>query len=183
MAINPANITTIRVGELVPSEPTLTDKIAIEQGTDLFRCTVQELADLLTLNTGALQYEIKTLNVNQTYIDTNFDSSGLGRLLCQGFAICNGNNGTVNIDGLVSVAYGSNYNVVGGFGGSKDAVVVSHSHTVGALGDVSNNKELRFGTNADIETRFETLTTSTVGVSGINKNMQPYIVQLKIMKL
>jgi len=183
MAINPAEITTIRVGELVPSTPTLTDKIAIEQGTDLFRCTLQQIADLLTLNTGALQYEIKTLNVNQAYIDTNFDATGLGRLLCQGFAICNGNNGTVSEDGLVSLGYGINYNTIGGFGGSKDAVVVAHSHTVGALGDVSNNKDIRFGSNPDVETRFETLTTSTVGVSGLNKNMQPYIIQLKIMKL
>jgi len=61
--------------------------------------------------------------------------------------------------------------------------VVSHSHTVGALGNVSSSKSLRFGSNPDVETDFETLTTSTAGVDGTDKNMQPYIVQLYIMKL
>ena len=39
-----------------------------------------------------------------------------------------GQNGTVSVDGLVDVGYGTNYNVIGGFGGSKDAVVVAHTH-------------------------------------------------------
>ena len=32
------------------------------------------------------------------------------------------------LDGLVDVGYGTNYNVIGGFGGSKDAVVVAYTH-------------------------------------------------------
>jgi hypothetical protein len=96
----------------------------------LYKCTIQELVDLLSLNVGTLQYEVKTLYVNQEYIDNNFDETGLGINLMLGYAICNGANGTASVDGLVDVGYGTNYNVIGGFGGSKDAVVVEHSHVI-----------------------------------------------------
>lgn len=184
MAINPADITTIRVGELASALPNLTDNIPHEIGTDLFRCTIQELVSLVLLNASAFQYEIKTLSVDQTYIDTNFDETGLGRLICLGWAIVNGQNGTVSEDGLVSLAYGSSYDAVGAFGGFKDSIVVDHFHNVsftelpnGASGspgyDGGNNRYLE---NATIQ-------TASTGVSGLNRNMQPYIVQLKMMKL
>ena len=193
MAINPADITTVRVGQLPPDLPTLESNIAHELGDILYKCTIQELVDLLSLNVGTLQYEVKTLYVNQEYIDNNFDETGLGINLCTGFAICNGANGTVSVDGLVDVGYGTNYNVIGGFGGSKDAVVVAHTHgqrtssgngfdlpqikisgggaTTGVAGDTSS-----------AGTRMQVLTDET-GVDGTDKNMQPYIIALKIMKL
>lgn len=67
-------------------------------------------------------------------------------------------------------------------GGSKDAVLVSHSH------GVSNIGESRYGSNSgnpgselhgsegdssDYH-QVPTITTSTVGVSGVGKNLQPY---------
>jgi len=183
MAINPADITTVRVGQLPPDLPTLESNIAHELGDILYRCTIQELVDLLSLNVGTLQFEVKTLYVNQEYIDNNFDETGLGINLCTGFAICNGANGTVSVDGLVDVGYGTNYNVIGGFGGSKDAVVVEHSHTYNSINNVGK-AVLAFDSVGDKQgASYFTANTNTVGVSGTDKNMQPYIIALKIMKL
>ena len=130
-----------------------------------------------------LKGDVKEVDCDATYIALNFDNTGLGVNDRAGWAICNGLNGTKDRNGRVGIGYGSAYTTIGATDGSKDAVVVTHSHTVGALGDVSSNKFLRFGTNPDVETQFESLTTSATGVSGDNKNMQPYIVSLFIQKL
>jgi hypothetical protein len=193
MAINPADITTVRVGQLPPDLPTLESNIAHELGDILYKCTIQELVDLLSLNVGTLQYEVKTLYVNQEYIDNNFDETGLGTNLMLGYAICNGDNGTPPMDGLVSVGYGTNYNVIGGFGGSKDAVVVAHTHgqrtSSGNGFDLPQIKISGGGTTTGVAgdtssagTRMQVMTDET-GIDGTNKNMQPYIIALKIMKL
>jgi hypothetical protein len=64
MAINPAEITTIRVGQLTPESPTLSSIISHELSDELKRCTIAQIVDLLNLNIGTLQYEIKTLTKN-----------------------------------------------------------------------------------------------------------------------
>lgn len=179
MAINPAEITTIRVGELSPALPLLDSKISIENGTDLFRCTISELIDLLNINIGSFQYEEKTLHVTQDYIDTNFDATGLGLGFLSGWAICNGLNGTKPCDGLVSIGYGTNYNVIGAFGGSKDAVVVAHTHNIRVNTNAAGTGFPAF----EAASAQGTFATESTGVSGVDKNMQPYIVALKIMKL
>jgi hypothetical protein len=209
MAINPALITTIRVGELPIGDIELTSKIGVENGTDLQQVTGQDLIDFVNINATGFQFEIKDLWVSQAYIDDNFDGTGLGVSLCEGYAICNGQNGTPNLDGLVSVGYGNNYNVIKAIGGSKNAVVVEHNHyTVVSGSETSNNdNSLWDGSNAgrkdlgltskafgqSIDPFDYELTTSagnidggktnSVGETGINKNMQPYMVLLKIMKL
>jgi hypothetical protein len=179
MAINPSEITTIRVGELPTGSVTVDSKFAVENGTDLEQVTGQQVVDFINTNSNAFQFEVRDLWVNQTYIDTNFDGTGLGTGIMEGWAICNGQNGTPPMDGLVSIGYGTNYNVIGAFGGSKDAVVVAHTHN------------LRVNTNAagtgfpafEAASAQGTFATESTGVSGTDKNMQPYIVLLKIMKL
>jgi len=181
MAINPSEITTIRVGELPIGEIELTSKIGVENGTDLQQISGQDLVDFVNINANAFQFEIKDLWVSQAYIEDNFDGTGLGVELCEGYAICNGQNGTPNLDGLVSIGYGNNYNVIKAIGGSKDAVVVSHSHTyINGAPTPGYYVDGTGGPNGYLGTPF---TTETVGVSGTNKNMQPYMVLLKIMKL
>jgi hypothetical protein len=181
MPINPADISTIRVGELPVGSITLTSKLAVENGTDLQQIDGQALVDFVNTNASALQFEVKDLWVNQAYIDNNFDETGLGINLLVGYALCNGQNGTPPMDGLVSIGYGTNYNVVGAFGGSKDAVLVQHSHTY----DKPTTVAINSGAGSERPNTQVTLaqSTSTVGVSGTNKNMQPYIVLIKIMKL
>jgi hypothetical protein len=180
MAINPAEITTIRVGELTQGAITLTSKIAIENGTDLERIDGQDLVDFVNTNANTFQFEIKDLWVSQSYIDTNFTGTGLGIELMVGYAICNGQNGTPNLDGLVSIGYGTNYSVIKAVGGSKNAVVVEHTHNVQILGGGAGDT---FPTLNDGTGTGRTYVTESTGVSGAGKNMQPYMVLLKIMKL
>ena len=136
---------------------------------------------------SAQQYDIKAIYANSTYLGNNFDSSGLGKNLRTGWAICNGNNGTPNISNRVIVSYGNDFPTLNAVGGSKDAVVVAHSHKlrtstrdrgdIGNLVETANEEEY---TDADYTPRAE---TTTEGESGVGKNMQPYIVLVYIMKL
>ena len=137
---------------------------------------------------SAQQYDIKAIYANSTYLGANFESDGLGKNLRTGWAICNGNNGTPNISNRVIVSYGSDFPTLKAVGGSKDAVVVAHSHEITNSGNVNNGqsgedlgaKTARWdrgsGTllNGDV---------STEGESGVGKNMPPYIVLVYIMKL
>lgn len=129
--------------------------------------------------------EIAVTSLSSTaFLNANFDSTGLGKNNYRGWAIMNGNNGTVNRKGRVSVAYDSiRYPTLGVTGGSEDAVVVAHSHEM-TFTTVENDAGST-GTNLNnTQTPAEfTATTSTVGESGIGKNMQPYIITLFIQKL
>jgi hypothetical protein len=201
MAINPAEITTIRVGELPTGTIDLTSKLAVENGTDLQQISGQDLVDFVNINANAFQFEIKDLWVSQSYIDNNFNETGLGIELCEGWAICNGQNGTPNLDGLVTIGYGNNYNVIKAVGGSKNAVVVEHQHLMFAANnggqtgiDITSidNVARRGSAGGDNDYRMMKPTDASsptvglsgfAGVSGENKNMQPYMVLLKIMKL
>lgn len=157
--------------------------------------------------------DIKEVFCTPTYLTTYFTQSGpnagLGIGERAGWAICNGNNGTPNDDGKVIVAYGTSYPVLGATGGSTDAVVVSHAHYVAVAGTetTTSDTSLYDGSNPTkkekgLTTRaynqgsdpfdYELTTsdgpidsgkTSSSGESGAGKNMQPYVVRLKIMKL
>ncbi len=124
--------------------------------------------------------DIKRIKCDITYLNDNFEVNGLGKNLRLGWAICNGNNGTDNLAGRVGIGYGTGYSTLGATGGSKDAVVVSHSHNVVINGQGGGDGYVTY--NDGIGSA-HTYTTNTVGVDGTNKNMQPYIVQLYIMKL
>ena len=183
--INPNDITTIRVGELPPNIPTLESKIPHELGADLNYFTIQQLIAFLQPYVGVFQYETKRLAVNQAYITDNFDETGLGRNICLGWAIRNGNNGTDNIDGKVGIAYGASNNVIGRTGGSRDAVLVQHNH---AMGDQSGSSgsgttNIRYLGREMESNSLGIPYTDFSGESGVGKNMQPYIVDLYIMKL
>ena len=98
-----------------------------------------------------------------------------------GWAICNGNNGTPPMQGRTIVNYGGDFTTLNATGGSKDAVVVEHNHTghvIKATGTWRGGGD-DSGDNATSTTG----NVSTTGVSGTNKNMQPYIVLVYIMKL
>jgi len=139
---------------------------------------------------SAQQYDIKAIYANSTYLGDNFDSNGLGKNLRTGWAICNGNNGTPNISNKVIVSYGSDFPTLNAVGGSKDAVVVSHSHkTIASTGAViphstSNNfynQGQTWSASGTIDEKYSGIAFE--GESGVNKNMQPYIVLVYIMKL
>lgn len=178
--IDPNLVTTKSVGELPPLPLTVDSVIPHELTGDLYKGTIQQLVQLIRPLVGKLQFEIVELDVNTQYIIDNFDETGLGKNLCEGFAICNGLNGTKNRNGVSSIGYGSTFNFTGVFGGSKDAVVVEHSHSIAT----SPNDNVGFVTaKASSATGGTAITTASAGVSGLNKNYHPYIVTLTIMKL
>ena len=149
------------------------------------RTILNELAD------GSAQTgDVKEIDVLTSYIAANFDPSGLGINERAGWAICNGNNLTRDRGGRVAIQYSSTYPVLGAVGGSKDAVIVAHTHKVG-MSNITGTDFNRLiaqnggsgGTSSAIGGKGGIVDTSTVGESGVGKNMQPYIVTLFIQKL
>ena len=140
-----------------------------------------ETALLDFIQSNVQQYDIKAIYANSTYLGNNFESDGLGKNLRAGWAICNGNNGTPNISNRVIVSYGSDFPTLKAVGGSKDAVVVEHNHTGHVIKATSTWRG--GGDNSGDNATSTTGNVSTTGVSGTNKNMQPYIVLVYIMKL
>lgn len=197
MAIDPSQITTNQLKELPPAPFSDSDNIPHEVGDILSRGTLGELVAYLQSKSISYQYEIKYIRPpgnGSSYINANFDmnpgaNQGLGKAggLWEGWQICNGNNGTDNLDGQTLIGYGANHTVIGQFLGSKDAVVVSHTHTV------SPNTNIAFGGGTVPRNRAVaeaggtglpiTVTVDSSGESGIGKNMQPSMVVLAIMKL
>jgi hypothetical protein len=183
MAIDPNNTTTVRLDELPPAPLSLTDLFPHQVGTDLKTATLQDLVNFISIHSSALQYEIKRMNVDQTYIDNNFDVTGLGINLCEGFAICNGQNGTTEMDGLSGVGYGAVFNTVGGFGGYPNSTLPAHNHTAGLpsnTGGTAGSGGIQYnGANNNTVT----ITTTTTGSDATGKNYHPHIIQLYMMKL
>jgi hypothetical protein len=126
-----------------------------------------------------------------------------------GWVLCDGTNGTPNLRDRFVIGAGSSY-AVAATGGSKDAVVVAHSHsgsvsgTTGGAGGHSHNITLSSQTGAGVQPLGATnnsagtgstqavgdhshsfsgsFSTSSAGVSGTNANLPPYYALAYIMK-
>tara|TARA_R110000822_G_scaffold76214_4_gene183177 strand:+ start:4534 stop:5094 length:561 start_codon:yes stop_codon:yes gene_type:complete len=186
MALDPALLSSTRIGQLAPADFSLTDNLAHEVGTELKRGTVQQLVALVAPLVTALQFQVIELDVTASYIADNFDATGLGTNLCLGYAICNGQNGTKNRNGLVSLAYGVNYTAVGGLGGSATNVLTVANIPplqVPYTGSNANNGDpgLLIVTAATESNGIKNLVTGGTGTA--HNIMQPYIITLKIQKL
>jgi hypothetical protein len=139
-----------------------------------------EFKDFILVNNW-LKGDTKEVVCDSTYMNTHFDANGIGRLERAGWAIMNGYAGlTPNDNGRVVIAYGTDYTTLGATGGNKDAVVVEHSHSIAT----SPNSNFGYVTaQASTSTGGTPINTASTGESGVNKNMQPYVVRLRIMKL
>ena len=128
--------------------------------------------------------DIKVIKADATYLANNFEVDGLGKNLRAGWAICNGNNGTDNLQGRVPIHYSADF-PLGTVGGSKDAVVVEHSHKIGDQSGSSGSGTINTRyIGKEIESNSLGIPyTDNTGVSGTNKNMQPYLATVYIMKL
>lgn len=187
MAINPNDITTVRVGELPSAAFSLTDKIPHEVGVDLKQGTIQDLITFITPFIGAIQFQVITLHVNSAYIAANFDGTGLGINLMAGYAICNGNNGTLNKDGRVGIAYGATKNVIGQFGGTTTSTITSQIAGFGVGGDTgglpAGQLLVSSGVN-EVGEFLESVKKSSAPPAGQSISiMQPYLVELQVMRL
>ena len=186
--IDPNLITTVRTGELPASPFSLTDKIAHEVGVDLKQSTIQELITFMTPFIGAIQFQVITLHVDAAYIADNFDGTGLGTNLMLGYAIVNGQNGTINKDGRTGIAYGAVYNAVGAIGGATTHLLTvneipPHKHDLPT--DTAGSQDLQsLMSNSGSDEGFDgnNLSAQTGGGQAHN-NMQPYLVELQVMKL
>jgi microcystin-dependent protein len=116
-----------------------------------------------------------------------------------GWALCNGSNGTPDLRNRFVVGAGSTY-AVDATGGSADAIVVSHTHTITDPGhfhtttaaDTTNQDRIQQGTetergavmnNINSNTKTTGITVNSAGSSGTNANLPPYYALAYIMKL
>lgn len=112
-----------------------------------------------------------------------------------GYVLCNGSNGTPDLRDRFIVGAGSTY-AVNATGGSADAVVVSHTHSVTDPGHVHGGipnvtiATAASGSGAGANSNNFTNSSSAVtgisiqssGVSGTNANLPPYYALCYIMK-
>ena len=123
-----------------------------------------------------------------------------------GWALCNGANGTPNLTDKFIVGAGNTYGY-GATGGTKDATLVSHSHTgstggagshshtyskagtpgtasMGSgVGSTSVNKGSTTTNTSSIGNHTHSVSISTNGSSATNKNLPPYFALCYIMRL
>ena len=163
-----------------------------------------------SIPTTDLYGDTKEIVCDAAYLNANFNmvagpTMGLGKNLRLGWAIMNGNNGTPNDNGKVTIAYGSSYTTLEATGGNKNTVLPEHFHYMFAsevntggpsIGIVTEDKNVARATSGKDELGYEmgyagvsnvdsdTLgRTSTEGQVVADNNMQPYIVRLRIMKI
>jgi hypothetical protein len=121
-----------------------------------------------------------------------------------GYVLCNGNNGTPDLRDRFIVGAGSTY-AVNATGGSTDAIVVSHTHTIndsghthttstrqqyGGSGDINDPNQWGLDVNnTNFGTRVAATSSSVTGISvnstgssGTNANLPPYYALCYIMK-
>ena len=202
-----ADFTTVQVSELPPLAPTIESLLAHQIGDVLYKMTLPELLTLISIQSSARKYEIKQVRApNAAYISDNFDmtigaTQGIGKPtgLWAGWAICNGNNGTDNLDGQALIGYGAIYETVGQFVGEKEHVLTvpempAHSH----LNGITDGQQRIFvyggtkegmpglatsGVDDYVEARTYQGRTSSIGGGAPFSVIQPSMVILTIMKI
>lgn len=121
--------------------------------------------------------------------------SGSIATIPSGWFLCNGLNGTPNLQDRFIVGAGSSY-AVAALGGTVDAVVVAHSHTLNDSGHAhayntsSATITAAAGAGTALATQASATTTSvvtgiivnTAGVSGTGANLPPYFALAYIQK-
>lgn len=126
--------------------------------------------------------------------------SGSIATIPSGWLLCNGTSGTPDLRDKFVIGAGSTY-AVAATGGSKDAIVVSHTHTAtvtdpGHTHAYGNAQRVQVGTdngtaydgqtgsafNTQSNTTGISVSNSTTGSSGTNANLPPYYALAFIMK-
>lgn len=158
-----------------------------------------ELKRLQPVKDMWLPGDVKQVDCSNVYVAANFDSTGLGIGERLGWAVCNGNNGTLNRGGRVSIGYtaldidpadnvwDAVYNNLGATGGEKKHLLTideipSHQHNIVAGGFL--NKGGGDGANVvGSEAGSNNAKTGLIGGGSSHENRTPFIVTLFIQKL
>lgn len=189
---------------------------SVNSGNGLTGGGTLETSQTISLGTPTSITATSTNSVTATSHTHKFEGGGLfpigGIIMWSGsiasiptnWALCDGTNGTPNLIDRFVVGAGNLYSV-GATGGSKDAVVVSHTHAAtvndsGHTHTIVNNKdlvqaglnELAWGNEAQSGTTTTNTGSSTTGitvgivsqgVSGTDKNLPPYYALAYIMRV
>ena len=118
--------------------------------------------------------------------------SGSTGSIPSGWLLCNGSNGTPDLRNSFILGAGNTY-AVGATGGSTDAIVVSHTHSINDPGHFhaytapttpggGGTGGLGSQTSANTDTKTTGISINTTGTSGSGANMPPYYALAFIMK-
>jgi hypothetical protein len=163
-----------------------------------------------TATAGTNTTQIATTAFVTTAVNNGFPSGGIiiwsgsSAAIPSGWYLCDGNNSTPDLRNRFVVGATDTYNV-GDTGGSKDAIVVSHTHTGTTVGAGSHNHSYlrsastganqysdhggsdtplgrESSTTGSVGDHTHTFTTNSTGSSGTNANLPPYYALCYIMK-
>jgi len=209
----------------LPNSETDIKNLILNKLGDSSTITATEHRDVENALADAIFYtplgDIKEVACNLQYINDNFDMiGGLGILPGRGksgserygWAICNGNNGTIDKRGKVGVGYDGSTYQMGGSGGVStvtlsSAQIPSHNHeyvdayysesdghkpggsTIGSNGGMDSDNGFYYRRRDGLGSRTlpnignNPLTYNNTGGGQSHDNMQPYIVTLFIQKI
>lgn len=133
----------------------------------------------------SIKGEIKQIAIQTSAIPLHFDSSGLGKVggEYETWAVCNGNNATIDMQGRVAIGYDqTNYAELGVPGGSK--VYVLKAENLPKI-EISECKETSVGDQSIPagSVPYFSAVGRNIGDDKPFSLMQPYIVALFIQKL
>jgi len=174
----------VTISDLTPGTPASTGVIPYSDGSTTTKVT---LSQVLALQSG---------------VPAGFIGlwSGAANAIPTGWLLCNGANGTPNLVDRFVVGAGTSTPAVGATGGSKDTIVVSHSHAVTdpghdhtnpiftSSGVLGGNRSFHgsaydsYGTTKATNRSTTGISIAATGAAGTNANLPPYYALCYIMK-
>jgi microcystin-dependent protein len=177
----------VTISQLTPRQPTGAALVPYSEGGTTYSATVTQVISLASnIPAGGIILW-----------------SGAANAIPSGWVLCDGNNSTPNLVDKFVLGAGTTTPAKGTTGGSKDAIVVSHTHDITDPGHVHSSRTANSGagyqsrdtalpaaaiqsTNYNISpvgvTNTTGITINSQGSSGVNANMPPYYALCYIMK-